>query len=151
MKRKKIILYTILTLIVLGGAAAFYIYKEYNRTHLDTADLTPDFSVQPEGILKEFADNEQLSNKKYWDKVIKVEGLVKEITKDEKGFYSIALGDSASMSSVRCSIDSAHGQEAASLMKGKPVVIKGICSGYTADELLGSDIVLIRSVVEKEN
>jgi tRNA_anti-like len=151
MKRKKIIRFIVLPLLLIAGAAAIYIYKEYNRVHSDTATLKPDFSVTAISLIKEFQDNESLSNKKYWDKVIKVEGMVKELIRDDKGFYSIVIGDTASMSSVRCSVDSTHNNEAALLQKGHTVSVKGICSGYNADELLGSDVILVRSVVDEKN
>lgn len=148
MKRKNILRYIVLPLLLVLGAVAIYIYREYNRTHKDTAKLKPDYSITATDLVKEFSDNEQVCNKKYWDKVIRVEGMVKELTKDEKGFFSIALGDTASMSSVRCSIDSTHSNEAASLQRGSVIAVKGICSGYNADELLGSDVILVRSVVD---
>jgi tRNA_anti-like len=151
MKRKKIIRYVVLPLLLILAAAAFYIYKEYNRTHKDTAKIKPDYAVSAIELVKEFETNEQVSNKKYWDKVIRVEGMVKELAKDDKGFYSIILGDTASMSSVRCSVDSVHSNEAAAVKQGSIIAVKGICSGFNADEMLGSDVILVRSVVDKKN
>ena len=87
MKRKKIIRNVLLTLLVIIAAAAAYIYKEYNRAHKDTASLKADYSLAATDLIKEFVTNEQASNKKYWDKVIRVEGIVKEVVKDDKGFY----------------------------------------------------------------
>ena len=151
MKRKHILRYIVLPLLLVIAGAAVYIYREYNRTHKDTSGLKPDYSVDAAAWLKEFETSEQSSNKKYWDKVIRVSGRVKDLLQDGKGFYSIVLGDSTSMSSVRCSVDSNHSAEAARLRKGEEVTIKGICSGYNADELLGSDVILVRSVVDKNN
>lgn len=148
MKRKNILRYIVFPLLLVLAAAAFYIYKEYNRTHKDTTRLKPDYTVSATELLKEFETSEQVANKKYWDKVLRVEGMVKDLTRDDKGFYSIILGDTASLSSVRCSVDSAHGAEAAVLKKGAVVAVKGICSGFNADELLGSDVILVRSVVD---
>jgi hypothetical protein len=150
MKRKNILRFIILPLLLIFAAAAVYIYKEYNRTHKDTARLRPDYSLQAGVLIKEFGDNEQASNKKYWDKVIEVNGIVKEVSYDEKGIYTIALGDTASMSSVRCSIDSIHNSGAAAVLKGYDVTVKGICTGYKADELLGSDVILVRCVVDSK-
>ena len=56
-----------------------------------------------------------------------------------------------SVSSVRCSIDSVHNIEAAAVKKGNNVSEKGICSGFSSDELLGSDVVLVRSVIDNKN
>lgn len=151
MKRKKIIRYIVLPLLVLSVAAAIYVYKEYNRKHKDTAKLKPDYSILATDLLAEFVNNESASGEKYMDKVLRVVGLVKDIVKDEKGFYTISLGDTASMSSVRCSIDSLHTREVLNLQKGNKLAIKGICTGYAGDELLGADVVLVRSVVDSKN
>ncbi|MGZ5135793.1 MAG: OB-fold protein [Flavitalea sp.] len=149
MKRKKIILYIVLPLLVVLLAAAFYIYKEYYRTHKDTAKLKPDYTISATNLVREFETAEQPANKKYWDKVVRVEGIVKELVRDEAGFYSIILGDTASMSSVRCSVDSVHSQDAAKVKTGSRIGVKGICSGFQSDELLGSDVLLVRCTVEK--
>jgi hypothetical protein len=147
MKKKKTILLILGVLIAAAAVTGLYIYKEYNRMHKDTADLKPDYSVSASGLIQEFETNEPESNKKYWDKVLETGGTIKDILKDERGFYSVVLGDTSSMSSVRCSMDSAHNKEAASLQKGNAAVMKGICTGFNADELLGSDVILVRSVV----
>lgn len=150
MKRKKIIRYIVFPLLVIGAIAAIYIYNEYNRKHKDTAKVKADYSILAADLLTEFTGNEKASGEKYMDKVIRVEGHIKDIIKDEKGFYTISLGDTASMSSVRCSIDSAHTSEVVNLQKGTKLAVKGICTGYTADELLGADVVLVRSVVDSK-
>ena len=148
-RRKKILLYVVLPLFVIAAAAGIYFYKEYNRVHKDTAKLKPDYTLKAADLVKEFETNEQASNKKYWDKVILVDGVVKQVEKDDKGFYSVVLGDTTSMASVRCSIDSLHSNEAATVQQGSTIAVKGICSGFNADEMLGSDVILIRSVVNK--
>ncbi len=148
MKRKKIIRYVLFAGLLIIAGVAIYIYKEYNRTHVDTSRLKADYSLPATDLIKEFEVNEQVSNKKYWDKVIRVEGDVKEVIRDDKGFYLLVLGDTSSMSSVRCSIDSVHSKEAGTVKKGSKIAVKGICSGFNADEMLGSDVILVRSVVD---
>lgn len=150
MKRRNIFRFIVLPLLLLLASAAIFIYKEYNRTHKDTTKLKPDYTLTATALLKEFETSEQSSNKKYWDKVVQVDGIIKELNKDEKGFYSVILGDTASMSSVRCSVDSVHTAEAASLKKGSSVTMKGICTGFNSDALLGSDVILVRSVVDNK-
>lgn len=151
MKRKKIIRYIVFTVLLLVAAAGIYIYREFNRTHTDTAKLSPDFSLPAASLVTEFETNEQVSNKKYWDKIIRVQGTVKEATRDDRGFYTVVLGDSTAMSSVRCSIDSVHSNEAAAIRKGQQLAVKGICSGFNKDEMLGSDVILVRSVIDQQN
>ncbi len=150
MKRKKIIIWVIGILLIAGAAGGFYAYKEYNRKQKDTADLKADFTAPATAILDEYLKDEKAANAKYLGKVLKIDGLVKDLIKDDKGFYSVVLGDTASMSSVRFSMDSVHNAQAASLVKGTKAVLKGICTGYNADEMLGSDLILNRAVIDKK-
>lgn len=150
MKRKKVILYIILVLLVVGAAGGYYVYKEYNRKHTDTANAKPDFSASAITFLDEYSKDENTANTRYLGKILEVRGIVKELLKDDKGFYSVVVGDTSSMSSVRCSMDSIHNADAAMLNRGMSVKLKGVCSGYTADELLGSDLILNRSAIVKE-
>lgn len=150
MKKRKNVLIIAGVVLVLIAAGGLYIYREYNRTHKDTADLEPDYSITATQLIKEFESDEQSSNGKYWNKVILVDGMVKEIAKDDRGFYSVVLGDTSVMSSVRCSMDSIHNKESASLQKGTNAAMKGICTGFNRDDLLGSDVILIRCVVDSK-
>ncbi|MGZ8518245.1 MAG: OB-fold protein [Chitinophagaceae bacterium] len=147
MKRKKMMVYIMLALLLVLVVVVVYIYKEYNRTHEDTASIKPDYSLTAGNLIKEFETEEPASNKKYWNKVILVDGMVKEVSKDDRGLYSVILGDTASMSSVRCSMDSIHNHETAAVKKGDHLAVKGICAGFNADEMLGSDVILVRCAV----
>ncbi|MFC0774155.1 OB-fold protein [Terrimonas alba] len=147
MKKKKLIINIALVALLIFAVAAFYVYKEYNRSHKDTSELPPDYSIAALDLLSEFETGESSAGKKYWDKVILVDGMVKAVTVDERGVYSVVLGDTSSMSSVRCNLDSTHNKEAADVKKGNHVAVKGICTGFNADELLGSDVILVRCVL----
>lgn len=134
-------------------AAGFYGYKEYSRRNRDLKTIKPELEITATGLIKKFESDEANTNKVFLAKkefIISVTGNVKEVRKNESGFYSVALGDTASMSSVRCSMDSAHQQEAVSLAKGTNITIKGAFIGYNKDELLGSDIILNRCVIEEK-
>lgn len=148
MKRNRIGRYIIILLIIIV-AAALYFYKEYNRTNKDTAVLEPDYTVPASSIVKEFETDESLAGRKYTDKIILAHGLIKDILKDDRGFYAVMLGDSASMSSVKCSLDSIYNDMALTLQKGTYTTVKGVCAGFNADELLGSDVILVRCVIDK--
>lgn len=151
MKRKKIIRIILLTGLVVIAGLALYAYKEYNRRQKDVTGLKPEFTFSAVDLIKEFTINEKMANEKYLDKIIEVNGIVKESKKDEKGFYSIVLGDTLAMSSVRCSMDSMHNDALKNIVTGNYLSIKGICTGYNADELLGSDVILNRAVIRNKN
>ena len=52
MKKKKKIVNIMLESPADTGSAVFYIYKEYNRTHKDTAELKPDYSITAINLIK---------------------------------------------------------------------------------------------------
>jgi hypothetical protein len=47
-------------------------------------------------------------------------------------------------------MDSIHNKEAADVKRGIHIAMKGICTGFNADELLGSDVILVRCVVHSK-
>jgi hypothetical protein len=151
MNKKKIIL-TILGIGLLFGLfGGLYAYKEYNRKNIDIAEAKPSFVMSEMDLIKEFSQDQNTSNKKYLGKLVELSGNIKKIDTDENGFHTIILGSSVNMSSVRCSIDSSFNSEAHGLTVGSKIIIKGICTGYNADDLgLGSDVILNRSITIKK-
>jgi hypothetical protein len=148
MFRKKNILLAILLIIV---AAAIYMYKEFNRTNTNIASESSAYTVTADELIKEFIHNDSLANNKYAGKIILVKGVVKDMSKDERGYYTVSLGNAAVMSSIRCSIDSIYSGTALSVKPGMNVNIKGNCTGYNKDELLGLDVLLNRCLVTSHN
>ena len=149
MTKKKKWLYISSLFAVAITSIAFYLYKEYNRKNIDTAELQPDYTIAASALIKEFETDQASASKSYSDRIILVKGFLKDILRDDHGFYSLMLGDTSSMSSVKCSMDSLHNNEAAALRKGVYATVKGVCAGFNADELLGSDVILVRCMIEK--
>lgn len=148
MNRKKVIKNLMLIVLFLGALTAFYSYKEFNRKNESLITSTADFKLKSKDIIDSFSSDEKSSNQKFGGKVIQVIGYIKDIVKDEQGLYTVIIGDRSSLSSVRCSIDSSFSNQAAHLKVNTLTVVKGICTGYNADEMgLGSDVILNRCVV----
>ena len=136
-------------LIAIGGG--FYAYKEYNRKGNDLANSKPLFSLEAPEIIKQFNRNEQASNQQYLSKIIEIRGQIKKIDTDSKGSNTIVLGDSSSMSSVRCSLDSLYNGSADALSVGQTVAIKGLCTGFIADDMgIGADVILTHCITQKK-
>lgn len=151
MKKSKKIILTVATLLIVITAGAIYAYKEYNRKNKDLSETPADYTVIATEIINEFSQEEKKAGVKYNGKVLSVTGTIKSIDKDEIGYYTVAIGDTASLNSVLCSMDNIHNIEATALKKGIPISVKGICTGYNADVMgLGSDIILNRSLIEKK-
>lgn len=148
MKRK----YLLWAAGLLVAAAVIYGYKEYNRKREDSKTLEAKFRVTASDLLKEFSADEQAATLKYkgLDVIVSVSGPLKEIKKDEKGFYTLLLGDSSDLSSVQCSMDTLYTADLSDVKAGQPIVVKGAFTGYNSDitGMLGSDIQLNRCVLD---
>lgn len=127
--------------------------KEYNRTSTDIADVKADVKITAIDMVHAYETNDSSSNQKYLGKVIEVNGNIKKIETDDKGSYTLVLGDPGSLSSVRCSMDSTHQKDAAKLVSGSSVTVRGACTGFNKDEMgLGSDVILNRcAIIKNEN
>lgn len=146
---KNMIRYSFITVILVITGLVYYGFSEYNRKHKDVSDAVASFNTTGESIIHEFTTDEKSANTKYLDKIIEVSGIVKSIDKDDEGSVTVVLGSPSNISSIRCNIDSADRIETANLQKNIPVTIKGVCNGFNADELLGSDLILNRCSINK--
>ena len=152
MKKKKIILPAIL---IVAAAAVFIGYTLYNKNVRRLAGSKSDLTITANDLIRKFETDEAAANKEYLgeklDFIITVSGQVKEIIKDDTGYYTVVLGDRTRRSSVRCSMDSLQNQQAASLKTGSAVSIKGAITGFLKDDLgIGPDVVLNRCVIEEK-
>lgn len=142
MKRKYI--WIGLAIVVLSGAG--YGYFQFNRTKPTVDTLAAKFNVNADSLLHEFETNENAANQKYQglNLVIQVSGMVKGMDTDENGRLTVLLGDTTSLSSVRCAIDSLHTADLAGYTRGQAGSFKGYFNGYKADitGLLGADVEL---------
>jgi hypothetical protein len=147
MKNKKLIILSVVAIALLGGG--WYAYSEYTRKVKDLAKVKADMKLTVAELLSAFENNETQANLAYLDKVISVKGTVRTVEKNEKGFYSVVLGEEGSMSSVRCSINPNYKDDIIAIPAGSLVTMKGACTGFNQDELLGSDVILNRCVLDK--
>ena len=141
---RKTIQYSFTAVVIIIAGSIYFAIKEFNRTKKDVAKIEAAYTLSSNEIISAFSTDEKAANTKFLDKPIAINGTVKSIDKDEQGFYTIVLGDAASMSSVRCRLDSIHNKEGSVLSTGMPITVKGICTGFIADEMMGSDVMLNR-------
>ena len=148
--KKKMIIPVVLILI---AVAVFMGYKYYNKRVISLTHSTADLNITAAALIKKFETDEATANKEFLGKkidyIITVSGPVKEVIKDERGAYTVVLGDSSNRSTVRCSIDSLQNHEAAALKTGSSISIKGAITGFMKDDLgIGSDVILNRCVID---
>ena len=141
MKRYVVFLLVIALLAFIGWKGYQYFYKAPQSLSAQAAAAT----LSASELIKAFESDSAKANHTYLGKVIAVEGIIKSIEQEEG--VTIILGEEGSMSSVRCSMDTTQKKDWKELSKGKKVLIKGNCTGYNSDELLGADVILNRCVL----
>lgn len=140
-KLSKYLLLAVLILMAVG----IYVYREYNRKAPDTSDLAAAYELTGIELIQAFQNGEADANSRYLGKVLVVSGVIKSVDSDSAGTQTLVLGDTASMSSVRCIMEKTS--EVASYAVGKTIAVKGICTGYNADDMgLGADVILNRCI-----
>ncbi|MBC7949487.1 MAG: hypothetical protein H7Y42_16490 [Chitinophagaceae bacterium] len=147
MTKKKIIVLAILVVVAIG---AWYGYSEYNRKNKDMKHAKPDFIISATDLIAEFASNDSLAAAKYNGQVVEIGGRVKAVEEDDQGYFTVVIGDSTSLSSVRCALDTIHHSDAALLRAGSSTTLRGACTGFNKDEMgLGSDVIINRCALIK--
>lgn len=144
MNLKKIIVPALAVVIVAGG---MYAYRQFARPNESMQGIKADADLTADSLVREFEVHYNAANSKYLGKVISVRGMITEM--DYPGAI-IVLGGPGKPSSVRCYMDSAELLPARQLKQGMQVSIKGSCTGFNTDELLGSDVILHRCVVSRQ-
>lgn len=148
MKINKIALIVFVLAAVIVGY--FYVTSEINRKSPSMANSPEDFVITSTELLDEYQTNPADADKKYLGKIILLSGNIKALENSEKGFYTLVLGDSSSMSSVRCSMDKSIALNVSELPIGAAIVLRAECTGFNPDDLgLGADVVLNRGVLIK--
>jgi hypothetical protein len=140
---KRIILVLLLIVILAGG---WYAYRAYTGKVKSLTEVKTDMRITAPELIAAFEKDTAAANRQYLGKVLEVTGNVKSV-ESEEGSATVSLGESGTMSSVRCSMDTTHLQQAALLQEGNNITIKGSCTGFMAEELLGSDVILNRCVL----
>ena len=122
---------------------AIYGLREYYRKNLPMAEMKISERISYSELLEAFTQNDSLANARFLGKVLLVEGPLKTIDFPNK---LISLGEGSSMSSVQCSLENSS-VPPKHLKKGDVIIVKGNCTGFNADELLGTDVILNRAIV----
>lgn len=141
---KKILIIAVAVVIVAG---VLYAFNEYSRKNKGLDSVKAELSTEASVLIKDFESNIEAANAKYLGKIIAVTGVIKAI-EDEPNSVTIILGDEQSISSVRCSIDTTYIDKVRSFNNGDTVTVKGNCTGFNEDDLLGSDVILNRCVIQ---
>lgn len=131
---KKVLL-LVLGLAVVGAGVGYYLW---NKPHMNLTNTKADVTLDAATLFNEFKADETSANTKYLDKVIAVNGKVKEVVNDE-GTVKISLdtGDPNDFV-VRCELSTTTQHPRTAFNAGEGVTFKGTCSGFNFDVLLNN-------------
>jgi hypothetical protein len=152
-RKQRTLAWTLIVMLLLGiGFGAWKGLSEYNRTNEDLSNVKAEISISAMELISQYEANDSVANVKYLGRIIEIEGNVKRTEPDEKGIFTVIVGDTSSLSSVRCAMDTIHNQDAAHLVAGSSIKMRGACTGFMRDDMgLGSDVILNRCVVIEKN
>lgn len=107
----------------------------YHKPHKSIANVKPDYVTNAGLLFDEFTSQEQWANEKYLDKVIMVQGEIKDITNVADNRINITLETGDDIFGVSCTFEkSIEGLQA--FNPGDKVNIKGVCAGMLMDVVL---------------
>lgn len=130
---KPIVKITLFVVLFIALAGIWVAIKEFNKKHVDTSKVKPDYVMTAIALQKNFEDNEISASGKYINKIIEVSGAVSSVTSDSS-HLNISLKTGNDMSAVICTFPSSA--EAAKIKTGDDVTLRGECSGFLMDVLM---------------
>lgn len=133
---KRMILYTILIIAVVGGVIGYSMYTEETE---DIVNKKPDVTVDAATMIADFQKDTAAASQKYMDKIVSLTGTLKKI--DTTG--TLIFGEPNDPSGVVVGLDRRHLKDYVGLTVGKTATVQGRCSGYTVaggdpDDMLSS-------------
>jgi uncharacterized protein (UPF0333 family) len=142
----KKLLIAFVTLLVIGGAAFWYIMTE---EFSDTSSAKAAYTVNAMDLLREFQESDSIANKKYAEQIITVNGRISEIeTADTTA--NIKFIDTTTGSYLIFDFQAQHAAEAKTLNIGDSVSLKGSCSGSIYSQLRKAHMISFkRSALNK--
>ena len=136
-KRKKIITWVLLSVLLILGTGGVVGYKMYTKPHRNVTNAKS-VNITAINLVTSYENNEANANTLYLDKVLEVKGEVNDVSKNQKGETVITL-KGTDMSGVICTLE---GMVTSPIKPNSSVVIKGICTGFL------TDVVLVRCVLQ---
>ena len=143
----------IIAVVVLGILAASVGFYLKNKTIGGLENTNPDFTISAKQLFNEFSEDETAAIKKYNNKVLLVEGTLRDIKPVNDSIASILLfADESGLGTIKCGLGKEYVAASKKLNVDESIKIKGVCSGISKVEDFGItilDVELSRCVIVK--
>lgn len=127
-------------MLLLIGFTVLFMYREYTREVKSATFSDPDYRLDAKLLVKEFSSNDAYALVKYSGKLLEVSGSLSSV--EDSNQPVIVLGNDPQIK-IRCVFDELKDLPAI----GSSIIIRGYCTGFNKDELIGSDIMMNRCVI----
>jgi uncharacterized protein YcfL len=148
-KIKKRILLVLLLIVACAATVGFFLY---NKKHFSVQDSTPVAAITATALHETFVKDSVVAKNKFIGdeankKVIKIDGEVAVIKKDQQGNTIVMLKTGTDGAFINCTLEGK--QE--NINAGNKIAIKGVCTGYNFDADMGipGDVILTRCFIVK--
>ncbi len=125
----------LLILAVLIFSILFYVYKTYNKPHINVKKEQPVIKISAKNLQQQYNFDEAKANSLYFNKIIEVFGKVKS-TANQNGKEIITL--KGEESDVICQLNDNYKEK---INVNDSVSVKGICSGMLMDVMLVNCVI----------
>jgi putative nucleic acid binding protein len=139
-------------LLLLAGMTLYVYVFEYHRSiNSPGAFKAAEDRMTAHELVSLFDSSEAWSGRRFLYKILSVRGIVKKVTKNNRGNYTVDLGgsDTAKGNSnnepdyVSCSLDSTYNSFPPTLETGDSISIRGICAGHL------TNVLMVQCIIEK--
>lgn len=103
-----------------------------------------EIKVHAKDLLASFIVDEASANEKFVEKVVEVEGVVKEITFFNNR-YTVLLQGEGEYVCIMCDMEDGQQDRVELLSAGDSVVLKGVCKGFLMDAILLNCVLVNQS------
>ncbi|MEM7484265.1 MAG: hypothetical protein AAF348_03565 [Bacteroidota bacterium] len=128
-------------LLLMGGSYYFYVFFNAAPFSGDIVDYSPEIAISSEFLLDRFVEDEQGASAAYMEKVIEVEGEVKEVT-FLNNRYTVLLYSGSKVSYVMCDMRTEQAEMVRKLKEGDKIKLKGVFKGFLMDAIMLNCVLL---------
>jgi hypothetical protein len=144
---KKVLLVIIIAVVLIGVAVYYFVY---NKPHRDIVAEKAAYSLPASELYNSFISNPDNANEKYLNKVVSVTGTVTDVAELNDNEVKLVLSVDDDMFGVACSFSGDEADKAKIMQEGNEVTIKGLCTGYSGDDVMPGDVVLIKCSIQND-
>ena len=146
LNKKKIILFSILSLLAIGLAVAYYLYNKGPRDVKNSSGT----KITALALYQAYTTDTALARKTYDNKIVEATGIVMQVTQNQQNQALIMLKTNDDGAFINCTMEGPVN----TLKEKDAISIKGICIGLQGVEIdmgIKGDVCLTNCYLVKEN